>query len=87
MLLHAQLRDNSQGLIKLACGDFRATPNAQSPLRQPSTSPMAGRIDSRGAPGMVVLDMASRDALAKARMHGIGIVGTVNTCTGTGALG
>lgn len=87
VLLYAELRDNSQGLIKLACGDFRATPNAQSPLRQPSTSPMAGRIDGRGAPGMVALDLATRDALAKARMHGVGIVGSINTSTGTGALG
>lgn len=87
VLLYAELRDNSQGLIKLLGGEFAPTPGAGDPIELPGTTPLGGVIDGRTAPGIVAMDAAVSAALGKARVHGIGVVGTRNTHSGTGALG
>lgn len=81
------MRDNSQGLIKLISDEFAPSPGASDPTQLPGPSPLAAIIDGHAAPGIVAMDAAVCAALGKARVHGLGIVGTRNTCSGTGALG
>ena len=44
-------------------------------------------MDGNQGYGMVVLRRATEEAVSRAQQHGVGIVGTNNTSTSTGALG
>ena len=86
VMLYAQLRDNTQGIIKLATGALTKSPEAGPSSIQSETS-VSALLDGNQGLGMVVLSEAMALAAEKAKQHGVGIVGTHNTCTTTGALG
>lgn len=86
VLLYAQLRDNSQGVVKLVGDGMRKNKEAGDIriLRETSVSAL---LDGNSNAGMVVLARATQMALAKVREHGLALVGTNNTSSSTGAIG
>ncbi|KAI8467050.1 MAG: Malate/L-lactate dehydrogenase, partial [Monoraphidium minutum] len=100
VLLYAQLRGNNQGVIKITTGGMNKSPTAgRMQARRPAAATRAWErgggletslsalINGHGQQGMLVLSRATDMAVAKAREHGFGIVGTHHTATSTGALG
>ncbi len=86
VLLYAQFRDNSQGLQKILEG--AVTPPAdRKPVEVVRSEGATMRIDGGQNPGMAVATLASDHAATLAKTHGIGLVGTFNTSTSTGAIG
>ena len=86
VLLWAQLRGNNQSTIKIPAGAVARQPDA-GPLGEPSGSGAVSLIDGNQGYGMVVLHRATEEAVSRAQQQGVGIVGTNNTSTSTGALG
>ncbi len=86
VLFYAQLRDNSQGLQKILERAV-APPADRGSIEIVRSVGATMRIDGGQNPGMVVATLASDHAAALARTHGIGLVGTFNTSTSTGAIG
>lgn len=86
VLFYAQLRDNSQGLQKILERAV-APPADRKPVEIVRSVGATLRIDGGQNPGMVVATLASDHAVELARTHGIGLVGTFNTSTSTGAIG
>ena len=101
VLVYAQAAGNAQGLAKLithGVGSPDAAPTAEDgaaapppppppPLVPVATSPVAATLDGTGRSGMVVMAAATDEAIRLARAHGVGIVGTTGTTTGSGAIG
>lgn len=86
MLLYAQLRGNNQGLVKLIGRGIPKNPAAGAITIEKETK-LSARINGAHNPGAIVIKKAVELAVAKAKEHGIGIVGTNNTNSSTGALG
>lgn len=86
MLLYAQLRGNNQGLVKLIGKGIPKNPAAGAITIEKETK-LSARINGSHNPGAIVIKKAMELAVAKAKEHGIGIVGTNNTNSSTGALG
>ena len=86
VLLYAQLRDNSQNLVKIVSGGLARSLNWR-PHQIAHKTPASALIDGGGNFGMLVVERAVEVAADKAAEHGVGIVGTNNTASGTGALG
>jgi LDH2 family malate/lactate/ureidoglycolate dehydrogenase len=86
VLMYAQLRGNNQGIIKLIGAGMLKDPDAGE-VEAVRETPLSALLDGAGNHGMVVLDLATGMAVEKAREHGVGIVGTHNTSTSTGAIG
>lgn len=86
MLMYAQLRGNNQGMVKLIGKGIPKNPAAGTIIIEKETK-LSARINGGHNPGAVVIRKAVDIAIAKAREHGIGIVGTNNTNSSTGALG
>lgn len=86
MLLYAQLRGNNQGVVKLINKNFAKNPEAGNIIVEKETK-LSARINGNKNSGAVVLKKALDMAVAKAKEHGFGMVGTNNTNTSTGALG
>ncbi len=85
--MHAQLRGNSQSLVKIVSGGLPRDPAEQKPAVVHDTT-LSARIDGGGSFGMLAMKLAVDVALEKARSGGgIAVVGTNNTASGTGALG
>lgn len=85
-LMYAELRANNQGLIKLITGGLPSCADA-GPLKLVFESPVSAKLDGGRRIGMVVVHDAVERAIAKAKDHGIAIVGCSNYNTATGALG
>ncbi len=85
-LMYAQLRGNNQGLVKLIGKGMPKDPKA-GPIKIEKETKISARINGNKTVAMVVLKKATELALKKAKEHGIGIVGTNNTNTSTGAIG
>jgi len=86
VLLYAELRGNSQGLIKII--ERTILPDSQS--RQMATedrSSVSAHIEANGNIGMVVLSEATGLATKKCTQHGIAIVTTSGCASSSGALG
>lgn len=62
-------------------------PPPSSRLRFSRDRKLAALIDGRGENGMIVMAHATHSAIARAHLHGVGVVGTRGTNTGTGAIG
>ena len=86
VLLYAELRGSSQGLVKLLPpGLPRGAPRG----------PVEVEVDRGGMlllkgnfqPAMVVMSQAADRAVERARLHGIALAGTFDTMLSTGALG
>jgi L-2-hydroxycarboxylate dehydrogenase (NAD+) len=86
MLLYAQLRGNNQGVVKLIGKGIPKDPNASDITIEKETA-LSAKINGNQNQAMVVLKKALEVALEKAGANGIGISGTFNTSTSSGAIG
>ncbi|MCA9910874.1 MAG: Ldh family oxidoreductase [Anaerolineae bacterium] len=86
VLMYAQLRGNNQGIIKLTGAGMPKSADAGQ-IRIEHETKLSARLDGAQNQGMVVLTRATDMALEKAHAHDIGMVGTRNTCSSTGAIG
>lgn len=86
VLLYAELRGRSQGLQKIIERAVAPSPGCGT-IEIVRAEGATMRIDGTQNPGMVVSTYASDQASALGRKHGIGLVGTFNTSSSTGAIG
>jgi LDH2 family malate/lactate/ureidoglycolate dehydrogenase len=86
VLMHAQLRDNNQGIVKITSGGLNKHAKASAPVIEKETR-LSAVINGNNTAGMLVLHQAMRMAIDRAKEHGFGIVGTNHTPSSTGALG
>ncbi|MBI4163914.1 MAG: Ldh family oxidoreductase [Candidatus Aenigmarchaeota archaeon] len=86
VLLYAQLRGNNQGVVKLIGKGLPKNPN-ETEIKIEKETKLSAKLDGGQHMGMIVMKKALEIALAKAKEHGFGIVGTHNTKTSTGAIG
>ncbi len=86
VLLYAQLRGNNQGVVKLIGKGIPRNPAAK-PVSIVKETKLSAVLDGGQNMGMVALKQAMAMAIAKAKEHGFGMVGTHNTSSSTGALG
>ena len=86
MLLYAQLRGNNQGVVKLIGKGIPRNMDAGDVIIEKET-PVSARINGNQNQAMVVVKKALELVLEKAKASGIGIVGTFNTSTSSGAIG
>jgi L-2-hydroxycarboxylate dehydrogenase (NAD+) len=86
VLMYAQLRGNNQGIVKLI-GAGMPRDKARKPIAVIKDTKLSALLDGGHNSGMVVVSHAMKIAIQKAGEHGIGIVGTNNTNSSTGAIG
>lgn len=86
ILLYAQLRGNNQGIVKLIGKGIPKDPGAKAIAVEKETD-LSARINGNQNQAMVVVKKALEVALEKAKSRGIGIAGTFNTSTSSGAIG
>jgi L-2-hydroxycarboxylate dehydrogenase (NAD+) len=86
MLLYAQLRGNNQGVVKLIGKGIPKDPKA-GPITIEKETVLSAKINGNQNQAMVVVKKALDVVLEKAKAGGIGIVGTFNTSTSSGAIG
>jgi len=86
MLLYAQLRGNSQGVVKLIGKGIPKNRDAGEIKIEKETA-LSARINGNQNQAMLVVKKALEVVLEKAKLSGIGIVGTFNTSTSSGAIG
>ncbi|MDZ4763189.1 MAG: Ldh family oxidoreductase [Chloroflexota bacterium] len=86
VLLYAQLRGNNQGIVKLIGAGMPRHPETQ-PIRIVRETKLSALLDGGRGAGMVAMRRAVDLAIEKARAHDVGIVGTNNTASSTGAIG
>ncbi len=86
VLMYAQLRGNNQGVVKLIGAGMPRDKSAY-PISVVKDTKLSALLDGGRNSGMVVVSHATDLAMEKAREHGIGIVGTNNTNSSTGAIG
>lgn len=84
-LMHAELRGNNQGLIKLISGAL--IPSSSGDIVTVHQTPVSARLNGNHRSGMVVVSSAVDIAINKARACGVSIVGCYNYASATGALG
>ena len=84
--MYAQLRGNNQNVIKLLGAGMPANPAAGAISLHKETK-LSALVDGAWNQGMVVLSKSTELAIAKAKTHGFGIVGTRRTNSPTGAIG
>ena len=86
VLLYAELRGSTQGLVKIK--ERTVVPDgAIKPMKIENKSVAVSNIHANGQLGMVVLTKAVQLAIAAAQKSGISLVGTTGTSTSTGAIG
>ena len=86
VLMYAQLRGNNQGVVKLI-GAGMPRDKACKPISIIRETKLSALLDGGKNSGMVVVTHAMKLAIQKAGEHGIGIIGTNNTNSSTGAIG
>ena len=86
VLMYAQLRGNNQGVVKLIGAGLPKDLQA-GPITIRKETGVSALLDGAHNLGMVVMQRATEIAIEKARTNGIGIVGTNNTNSSTGAIG
>lgn len=86
VLIYAELRDNSQGLVKIVEGVVAPVPGAGE-IEVEQKAPGMVRINGNQNVGMVVATRAAEEAAKLATTNGIGVAGTWNVSTSTGAIG
>jgi len=86
VLLYAQIRGSNQGVVKLTGKGMPRNLQAGE-IEVVRETPVSTLVDGHGNAGIVVMNWATERCLAKAQSAGIGLVGTFNTCTSTGAIG
>lgn len=86
VLMYAQLRGNNQGIVKLI-GAGMPRDKTAVPISVLKETKLSALLDGGRNSGMVVLTHATSLAIDKAREHGVGIIGTNNSNSSTGAIG
>ena len=86
VLLYAQLRNNSNNMVKVITGGFDKLFTENMPEIQ-QQSDISAVINGHHSAGIIVMKQALELALTKAKSKGCGIVGTNHTATGSGAIG
>jgi L-2-hydroxycarboxylate dehydrogenase (NAD+) len=86
MLLYAQLRGNNQGVVKLIGKGIPKDPGAKDITIEKETT-LSAKINGNQNQAMLVIKKALEVVLEKARSSGIGMAGTFNTSTSSGAIG
>lgn len=86
VLLYAQLRDNSNNMVKIVTGGLDKLPD-EAQLEVTHQSSISAVINAHHTSGIVTMNEALKLAISKAKEHGAGIVGTNHTATGSGAIG
>ena len=88
VLMYAQLRGNSQSLVKVVSGGRGAVARDWRSAAVAHETPVSALIDGGGDFGMLVVRRGGgRWRRPRRAEHGVGVVGTNNTASGTGALG
>ncbi len=88
VLMYGQLRGNSQNVIKIPAGaltDPAGVPQEEMNVIQ--EGPISVQLNGGKRLGMLVVDAAVQQALARCQKNSFGIAGTCNTSSSTGALG
>ncbi|OQR81356.1 malate dehydrogenase [Thraustotheca clavata] len=85
VLLYAQLRGNTQGVVKLVTKNLDKSPESNvNPIYIEKESPTIATVNGNQHCGMLVLQRSTDIAIAKAKAQGVSVV----TCrTSTGAIG
>ncbi len=86
MLLYAQLRGNNQGVVKLIGKGIPKDPKAGDVVIEKETA-LSAKINGNQNQAMVVVKKALDVVLEKVKTCGVGIAGTFNTSTSSGAIG
>lgn len=86
VLMYAELRGNNQGLVKIPVRAVLPDPDAK-PIEITRTLPAVAHIAINGNSGMVAATKAAIEAADLAHIHGVGVVGTSDRATSTGAIG
>ncbi len=86
VLLYAELRGNSQGLIKIVERSILPEPDKQ-PMQLARRAPSIAHWQANGNIGMVVFDAATRTAVDLCSKSGLAIVTTSGCSSSSGALG
>lgn len=86
VLLYAQLRGNNQGVVKLIGKGIPKRDKANAPKIVKET-PVSALFNGNKTHAMIVLNLVTDTAIAKAKKSGVGIVGNFNTSESSGALG
>lgn len=86
MLLYAQLRGNNQGVVKLIGKGIPKDPKAGDVVIEKETA-LSAKINGNQNQAMVVVKKALDVVLKKVKACGVGIAGTFNTSTSSGAIG
>ncbi|MEM7426283.1 MAG: Ldh family oxidoreductase, partial [Pseudomonadota bacterium] len=86
VLLYAELRDNSQSLVKIVEGVVSPVPGAGE-IEVVRTGPAALSINANQNIGMVVAHRAATEVAALAVTNGVAVAGSRNVSTSTGAIG
>ena len=88
VLMYAQLRGNSQNVVKIAAGALTGPAGvAKDQMRVIQEGPLSVQLDGGKRLGMLAAEAAVAEALERCQQHGFGIAGTCNTSSSTGALG
>lgn len=86
VLLYAQLRNNSNNMVKVITGGLdRLTDEAPTEIQQESN--ISAVINGHHSSGIIVMKEALQLAIAKAKSSGCAVIGTNHTATGSGAIG
>ena len=86
IILYAQLRGNNQNVIKLLGAGMPANPQAGEIAIVKETK-LSALLDGGWNQGMALMSRATELAMAKAKAHGFGIVGSRRSNSPTGAIG
>ncbi|KAL0024689.1 hypothetical protein WJX77_009297 [Trebouxia sp. C0004] len=86
VLLYAQLRNNSNNIVKVITGGLDKLSDEEAPETQLQTD-ISAIVNGNHSAGIIVMKEALQLALEKATQSGCGIVGTNHTATGSGAIG
>lgn len=86
VLLYAQLRNNSNNMVKVITGGLDKLTDEFAPEVQQQSS-ISAVIDGHHSAGIVVMKEALQLAVTKAKSHGCAVIGTNHTATGSGAIG
>ncbi len=85
-LIWAQLRGNSQGVIKIPAGALPRDKHS-TPPRIAQDSGVLAVIDGGKSQGMLAMHAATELAIQRAQQHGSSIIAANNISSATGALG
>ncbi|CAK4072439.1 unnamed protein product [Aphanomyces euteiches] len=88
VLLYAQLRGNTQGVVKLVTKSLDKSPQAYtSSIDVESDTPTTAAVNGNQHCGMLVVQRATDIAITKAKAQGASVVTCRNYSTSTGAIG